>query len=80
MAQDKGVTSKVARKLIDELDRERALFIKEHFHHAADDAHMYDMVINVEKLSRVDAADLIVDAVHTWMHETGVSAPVAATA
>ena len=77
MAQDKGVTTKAARTLIDKMDRPQALYIKEHFHHAADDAHMYDLVINVEKLSREDAAELIVDAVHNWMHDTGVTAPLA---
>ncbi|MEQ9410089.1 MAG: cytidylate kinase-like family protein [Fuerstiella sp.] len=80
VAADRQVPPRVARRLIDESDRQQALFIKEHFHHAADDAHMYDMVVNVEKLSREDAAELIVDAVHAWMHNTGITVPAAASA
>jgi cytidylate kinase len=63
----RGLSAKEARKVVEQSDREREAFVKEHFHHKASDPHQYDLVINVEKLDQEDAADLIVDAARSWM-------------
>lgn len=65
IAKERGIDHKAAQAAIAAADREQAAYIKEHFHHAVDDSHMYDLVINVEKLRLEEAADLIVDAVRS---------------
>ncbi len=71
----RGVNENEAREIVEESDRQREAFVKEHFHHQAADPHMYDLVINVEKLVPEDAADLIVDAARSWMKKSGVTIP-----
>lgn len=68
----RGLSAQEARKVIAESDRQREAFVTEHFHHKAIDPHMYDLVINVEKLAQDEAADLIVDAARSWMKKSGV--------
>ncbi len=54
-------------------DRQREAFVKEHFRRQAADPHMYDLVINVEKLAPEEAADLIVEAARSWIRKSGVA-------
>jgi len=68
-----GVSAKVARQMIEDSDRQREVFVKKHFRVDASDPHRYDLVINVGKLVKEDAADLIVDAARSWMKKSGVS-------
>lgn len=69
----RGLSAKEARKFIETSDRQREAFVKEHFHHKAADPHVYDLVINVEKLLQDDAVDLIVDAARSWMKKSGIT-------
>jgi cytidylate kinase len=69
----RGLNEKEARKFVEESDREREAFIKEHFHRKSADPHLYDLVINVEKLGQEDAADLIAQAARAWMKTSGVT-------
>jgi cytidylate kinase len=68
----RSLSVKEARRVVAESDRQREAFVKEHFHYRATDPHMYDLVINVEKLVQEDAADLIADAARSWMKKSGV--------
>lgn len=68
-----GISTVEARRVVKETDRQREAFVADHFHHKAADPHMYDLVINVEKLVVEDAANLIVDAAQCWMKESGVT-------
>lgn len=69
----RGLSVKEAREFVDESDHEREAFVKEYFHHSSTDPHMYDLVINVEKMVQEDAADLIVGATRSWMKNSGVT-------
>jgi glucuronide carrier protein len=51
-----------ARRFIAEVDRGRREFVYRFFHRSIDDPHLYDLVINVERLGTVAAADKIVGA------------------
>jgi cytidylate kinase len=48
-----------AEQFIDETDKGRADFVRRYFHRDVADAHLYDLVINLEHISRDAAADLI---------------------
>jgi len=67
-----GLSVQDARKFVKDTDRKRQEFTKTHFHHKWADPHMYDLVINVEKLVREDAANLIVDAAQSWMKKSDI--------
>jgi cytidylate kinase len=69
----RGLSATEARRHVVESDRQREAFVKQHFHHRATDPHMYDLVINVEKLGQEDAADLIADAARSWMKKSGIN-------
>jgi cytidylate kinase len=47
---------------IETTDRERALFIREHFHKDVADARNYDLVLNTSRFSVAECADLIVES------------------
>lgn len=51
-----------AGKLIQKTDRGRRHFAQFFFHHDISDPHLYDIVLNVERLGTARAAQLIVDA------------------
>ncbi|MCA9170087.1 MAG: cytidylate kinase-like family protein [Planctomycetales bacterium] len=67
----RDATEKDARRLIEDSDRQRAEFIKSHFHHDACNVHEYDLVVNVEKIDPSDAVDLITTTVKTWLQKQG---------
>jgi cytidylate kinase len=47
---------------IETTDRERALFIREHFHKDAADPRNYDLVLNTSRFTIAECADLIVES------------------
>jgi hypothetical protein len=53
-----------AEKFIDETDTGRADFVRRYFHHDVADAHLYDLVINLEHSSREAVGDFILAACH----------------
>ena len=62
------VTFDEAQAYVTKTDADRRAFIKRYFHHDATDPHLYDMVINVERLGPQLAARQIADAVAAWLH------------
>lgn len=52
-----------ARRCTDETDRGRHDFVQRFFHHDINDPHLYDLVINTERLGSTGAVDQIVAAV-----------------
>lgn len=68
-----SMSAKEARRFVENTDRERERFIKDHYHHKAADPHLYDLVLNVEKLVQDDAVNLIVDATEFWLKQSGVT-------
>jgi cytidylate kinase len=66
----RGLSAKEARKFVEDADRQRDAFVREHFHHEGSDPHLYDLLINVQKFTRHDAAKMIVDATQQWLRDT----------
>ena len=58
----RGLTAKEAREWVERTDRDRREFVVQHFHHDPNDIHLYDLVINVEKVGLDGAARQISDA------------------
>ena len=61
-----------AKGLVAELDDNRAQFVRRYFHRDIADPHLYDLVINLEYIPRVDAVELI--ATEAKRHEARVQA------
>jgi cytidylate kinase len=51
-----------AAKWVDDTDRERAAFVKDHFFKDPADSSLYDLVLNTSRWTAGDCADLIIDA------------------
>ena len=62
MAQEFGISSHEAARLVRETDRQRAAFIREHFHQDVADPLHYDLVLNTSRLTVAECAHLIVSA------------------
>ncbi|MEX0642140.1 MAG: cytidylate kinase-like family protein [Pirellulales bacterium] len=60
-----------AKKFVDETDHGRAQFVQRYFHRDVTDPHQYDVVVNLERMSRDDAIDLIAHEVK--QHEQRLS-------
>ncbi len=60
----RGVSPAEAEDWVDRRDRERLRFVDYYFHSNAADPLLYDLVLNSERLSSDECADLIVQAVH----------------
>lgn len=46
------------------IDRQRVQFVREHFNKDTTDPSLYDLVLNTERFSVEQCADLIVEALH----------------
>ena len=53
-----------AQRYIDQTDRQRRRFVREHFHKDSDDPANYDLVLNMGRLPIDDCAAQIIDALH----------------
>jgi len=62
IAERSNLSPDDARKKVKRLDEERADFIRDHFHVNVHDAERYDLVVNLERVSRIQAVDLIESA------------------
>jgi cytidylate kinase len=49
-----------AEKFVDHTDKDRAEFVRRYFLHDVADPHLYDLVINLQQVSRAAAVDMIV--------------------
>ena len=67
--RQQGLSEKEAHQYIVEKDRQRKNYIKEHFHQDTEDPHLYDVVINVDKVTLDAAATMIVDAASHWLNK-----------
>jgi len=76
--QENGLTSSEAAKRVDTIDRERDLFVSSHFGIDPKDPANFDVVLNVERLSHADCADVIMAAYermrdHARSHEAAMA-------
>ncbi len=57
--QREGLDESAARRFIEQKDLGRREFVRRHFHHDIDDPHLYDLVINVERIGHQGAVEQI---------------------
>jgi cytidylate kinase len=62
IVQQRGCSRHDAEILIRDTERGRASFVRRYFHQHVDDAHLYDLVINLEHISREAAVELVLAA------------------
>ncbi|MCC6491825.1 MAG: cytidylate kinase-like family protein [Pirellulales bacterium] len=62
IVQDEKCDERQAELLLDETDRGRSDFVRRYFHRDIADPAVYDLVLNLERLTKDDAAELIVKA------------------
>jgi hypothetical protein len=58
---ERGVDRRTAMHLLEQTDRDRAEFVRGHYHRDVADPTIYDLVINLDHLSSGDATELIVE-------------------
>lgn len=56
------LTSREARRALNQLDAGRREFVRNYYHRDIDDVHLYDLVLNVENLGQDCTADLVAAA------------------
>ena len=60
--QREGLNNEDARRFVERTDHGRREFVRRFFHRDVDDPHLYDLVINVERVAPVGAAEQILAA------------------
>jgi cytidylate kinase len=63
-----GLAAKDAGRRVDEIDSLRAEFVRSQFRRDVNDLHHYDLVLNTERFSIADSAELIVAALKQLEH------------
>jgi cytidylate kinase len=64
MSRQLGVSEEEAAVKVAAIDRQRVQFVREHFNKDTTEPSLYDLVLNVERFSVEQCADLIVEALH----------------
>ena len=62
IVQRENLTQKQAKLKMHNVDKGRSAFVRRFFHHDIDDPHLYDLVLNVERLGPTKTAECIVAA------------------
>lgn len=68
VAHEQNLSRHDAARSIARIDRERLLFVRQHFLHDPSDPGHYDLVLNTARFPIEECAELIVDAAHTKEH------------
>ncbi len=64
LSRERGISRAEADAQLDQIDRERIAFIKDHFSKDPRDALNFDMVLNSSCFSYAECADLVIEALH----------------
>jgi feruloyl esterase len=64
MSRKLGVSEEEAAVKVAAIERHRVQFVREHFNKDTTDSSLYDLVLNTERFSVEQCADLIVEALH----------------
>jgi cytidylate kinase len=64
LSRERGISRADADAQLDQIDRERIAFIKDHFLKDPRDPQNFDMVLNSSCFSYAECADLIIEALH----------------
>jgi cytidylate kinase len=73
--QEHQCSRQEAEKFVDHTDNDRAEFVRRYFLHDVADPHLYDLVINLQHVSRDAAVDIIVRECKRRQERTAVQAP-----
>ena len=75
MSRKLGVSEEEAAVKVATTDRQRVQFVREHFNKDTTDPSLYDLVLNTERFSVEQCADLIVEALHRLQAAVAGKAP-----
>ena len=75
MSRKLGVSEEEAAVKVAAIDRQRVQFVREHFNQDTTDPSLYDLVLNTERFSVEQCADLIVEALHRLQAAVAGKAP-----
>lgn len=73
--QQFGYTRDEAAGWVDQVDRERIAFVKDHFHKDPTDPHVFDMVLNTSRFTIEECVEIIIDALHVKERRVRPAAP-----
>ncbi len=73
--RERGLSKHDAMKWVENTDRERIAFIKDHFLKDPTNPHYYDLLLNVSRWSVMECADLIVDGLNRLTGRATHAAP-----
>src|SRR5262249_14847401 len=59
-----GISEEEARRVVDATDHQRTDFVRDHFHRDPTDPENYDLVLNSQRFSAEECAELIIEALH----------------
>ncbi len=62
IARDRKLSPLEAARVVDTKDRDRNMFIKDHFHKDPADPQNYDLILNRSRFSVDETADLVIEA------------------
>jgi cytidylate kinase len=68
-----------AQRWVEKTDRDRAHFIKDHFHKEVADPHFHDLVLNTSRFSIEACAEIIIDTLHRMQAQARKSAEASVT-
>jgi cytidylate kinase len=71
-ARRRGITAQEATRWVDDTDRERVRYIRDHFLKDPSDIHQYDLLLNASRWSVGECAELIGQALQTLDSRTGI--------
>jgi cytidylate kinase len=71
-----GISAAEAAQWVEETDRQRTAFIREHFMHDPTDPRRYDLVLNTSRWSIAECAELIIDALHRMQKRNHDKPPI----
>jgi len=79
LSRERGISRADADAQIDQIDRERIAFIKDHFLKDPRDPQNFDVVLNSSCFSHAECADLILEALHRLEERVRTSQTVSRT-
>jgi cytidylate kinase len=75
MSRKLGVSEEETAAKVAAIDRQRIQFVEEHFNKDTTDPSLYDLVLNTERFSVEQCADLIIEALHRLQAAVTSNAP-----
>jgi hypothetical protein len=74
IARDRGISRALAAREIDTKDRERARFIKDHFHKNVNEPLLYDVILNASRFTCDECATIVIESLERLQARKGTEA------